>query len=175
MKLVITTVIIVLIAGILVYFYARLGGFNPIETSLVTCTDFKLMGKMYRGTPQDSNLPETFKEVEGYKKEKGKGELFTIYDTEPAGKLDTLQLFVGLEHQKGDPIPQDWITVTIPCDQAVLASVSSHRLVMPSPKKVKTNIVNFAKNNHFDLEGDFIEKLINDRNVEILAPVQPTN
>lgn len=175
MKLGLITVIILMIFGILVYFYARLGGFNPIETSMVSCHDFTLIGITYRGTPQDSGLPETFKEVEKYKKRKDREGLFTVYEVEPAGKLDTLQLFVGLEMLENDTIPENWVTLTVSCDQAIKANVSSHRLVMPSPKKVKKNIENFAKNNHLDLDGPFIEKLIDARNVEIMAPIHSTN
>jgi hypothetical protein len=132
------------------------------------------MGKMYRGTPQDRGLPETFREVEDFKKEFGKQHLFTIYEVEPAGKLDTLQLFVGVERQEMDQIPENWTTVTISCERAILASVSSHRLVMPSPKKVKDNISKFASNNHLDVEGPYLEKLIDERNVEILVPIRST-
>ncbi len=175
MKLTLTTFIILVCTGIFVFFYDRMGGFAPIEPSVVPCSDITLVGKLYRGTPQDKGLSETFKEVEDYKKGKCGSNLYTMYEIEPAGKLDTLQLFVGLEGQMNDPIPAGWISKAVSCKEAVSVQLTSHRMVMPSPRKVRDAILDFAEKYQLRVEEPFIEKLINERNVEILAPIGSTN
>ncbi|WP_114751703.1 hypothetical protein [Pleomorphovibrio marinus] len=168
------TIVIALLAALLLYFYGRLGGFNSVEISVESCEDRKLMGMHFKGTPQSNELPLTFKRVSNFKKETSKTGLYTIYYTEPAGKLDTLHLFVGVEAVSGDVLPHDLELVSIPCEQMILAKVSSHRLVMPSPKKVRQKIQAFATKNNLELKGEFMDKILDEKNVEVLAPLSPT-
>src|SRR5690606_7994324 len=77
--------------------YVILGGFNRINIAIENRKNIHLLGLTYRGTPQDDGMVETFRRIESLVREFPEANIHTIYFTEPAGKLDTLQVFVGIE------------------------------------------------------------------------------
>jgi len=85
------------ILGVAGYFlFDYLGGNRPVELSLVAKSPDTLTGKTFRGTPLDKGLEAVFQTIQGTQKLHPGTSLHTIYYVEPAGKLDTLEVFAGI-------------------------------------------------------------------------------
>jgi hypothetical protein len=151
--------------------YNHLGGFRPIDVSLVNCVDLELLGMEFRGTPQDEMLIKSFRKVEDTKLENPGAILHTIYYTEPAGKRDTMHVYVGVEKASIRNSVSEMTEKQISCSQAVLAKISVHRFVMPSPIRIKEKIKEFAAREGVVLQEIFVDKILDDSNVEVWAPV----
>lgn len=160
-------VAVLLLLGI----YWKLGGFNPVQVFIYEQNDLKLLGMTYRGTPQDPGMSATFQKVEEVISQYTGSHLHTIYYTEPAGKLDTLEVFVGIEFTEEIIEKENLEVKEISFSQVVVAELQAHRLVMPSPEKVKQQIEDFAKERNISLQGIFVDKIINNNRVDVIAPI----
>ncbi|UJP65273.1 hypothetical protein [Mongoliitalea daihaiensis] len=167
-KLLIFAVLFLVSAG-LVGFY-QLGGFNPVEIEVRTL-DFTLSGTYYRGTPQDKRLTLAFKEIQKIQEANPEALLHTIYLVEPAGKLDTMEVYVGV-NQDLPAFLGSWDQLNFTNKKFVVASIQGNRFVMPGPEKVKKKIRAFAQENNLELEDIFIDKIISPEHVEVMAPVK---
>lgn len=151
------------------YFFNVLGGNNPIELTLMEENPPALAGRTYRGTPQDEKLGETFKEIESLKSLHSGSLIHTIYYVEPAGKLDTMQVFVGINL----PFPTgDLEGVSFTESKYILASISGNQYVMPGPEKVKVKIREFAKETGVEISGVFIDRIVSQNEVQVIAPIK---
>lgn len=161
---------LVLIAGIgYYYFFDQLGGNNPIQLTLVARSPEALAGKTFKGIPQNEQLAETFKEIESLKSLHAGSKIHTIYYVEPAGKLDTMQVFVGINL----PFPTgDLEGISFTESRYILATLKGNQWVMPGPEKVKARIREFAKENNLELSGIFIDRILSENEVEVIAPVK---
>lgn len=156
--------------------YYQLGGFNEVEYTIEPRDGIKLMGRTYRGTPQDEQLGNTFKEIEALIQKNPGSNLHTLYYSEPAGKLDTLLVFVGVEYQDHmDRLKYNLELKTIPCTQVIVANIKAHRLVMTGPDQVKRGIEKFARKNEVVTQGIFVDRIKGEGEVEVIAPIQPGN
>lgn len=165
-------VVIALLLISLPLVYWQLGGFNPITIRIENREDIRLLGLMYRGTPQDAGMLGTFRQIEGVISEYTGSRLHTIYYTEPAGKLDTLEVFVGVEYEEEIHEQENLDLNVIECSQVIVAAIEAHRLVMPSPERVKAEIASFALNRNISTQGVYVDRIIDDRRVEVIAPVR---
>lgn len=165
---VLISLIVVILGGMA--FYYLLGGFNEMEINVVPADDIHLIGYEYRGTPQDENLEKTFQKVEDLLEAHPDNRLNTIYYVEPAGKLDTMTVFVGTEYNEN--MAGDLEEKIIICRQAIVASLRSHRFVMPGPDKVKRMIEDYAKENGLETQGIYIDRIIGSDHVDVLAPLK---
>lgn len=167
--------IIVAIIGLLgIGAFSYLGGFEKIPIQNQSLSTLKLYGLTYRGTPQDESLKETFEQVERLKEANPEAVMHTIYYIEPAGKLDTMKVFVGLD-QLGDTLGKDWEEKTIEAEQALIADLKVNKLVMPRPETVKEELKEFAADNGWELQGLFIDKLLSEDHVQVIAPIRKAN
>lgn len=167
-----TTVFWVALLAIIVGLgYAQLGGFRPIDIVLVECTDLELVGVEFKGTPQDEMLAWSFKKVEGVQNDNPGSVLHTIYYVEPAGKRDTMHVFVGVQKTSILSSNPDLTQKEVVCMKAVVAKISAHRFVMPSPLRIKRKIQEFASSEGLVLQEIFVDKLLDDSHVEVWAPV----
>ena len=166
---------IAVVVGVLVVFgvgiYWWLGGFNSVEMSIRDRNNVKLLGLTYRGTPQDEGMVGTFQKVEQLLKNSPHSSLHTIYYTEPAGKLDTLQVFVGIEWLDTFEDKGDFEVKEISCSRVIVAEMDAHRLVMPTPKSVKAQIESFARENGLALQGVYVDQIIDRTRVNVIAPI----
>lgn len=151
------------------YFFVNIGGSPSIQISLVERSPDALAGKTYRGTPQDPKLGETFKEIETLQALNPGSKIHTIYYVEPAGKLDTMKVFVGIDL----PFPPAGMeALSFAEEKYILSKIEGSSWVMPNPEKVKEDIRQFAKANQLDLTGIFIDKIISETEVQVIAPVK---
>lgn len=148
--------------------FNRLGGFNEIELESVTSFDLKLQGVAYRGTPQDEKLGQTF-ELVGKIAEAKKIPLYTIYSVEPAGKLDTMEVFVGVEAAEAIP---DFEVKSFQSNQVILAKINAHKFVMPGPNKVKNKMIEFSQTHSIKAPTIFIDKIIATDEVQVIGIVK---
>ncbi|TDQ14949.1 hypothetical protein DFQ04_2830 [Algoriphagus boseongensis] len=151
------------------YFFNQLGGNTPIEMILIESSPETMAGKTFIGIPQDPKLEETFKSIESLKTLNPGTKIHTIYYIEPAGKLDTMNVFVGLNlpFATGDLEGK-----TFSEKKYIQATITANKWVMPSPAKVKAQIEEFAKKNQVELSGIFIDKIISESEVQVIAPVK---
>jgi len=52
------------------------------------------------------------------------------------------------------------------------ATINGNRWVMPGPETVKESIEDFASENQLVLSGIFIDKLVSDTEVQVIAPIK---
>lgn len=162
--------VILLTAGTLAYFiFDRLGGNNPIMIELVDKSPPTLAGKSFKGIPQDKKLGETFQYIESLLSLNPGKKIHTIYYQEPAGKLDTMEVFVGLDLPYA---PIELESKAFSEKSHVLATIKASKWVMPGPEKVKARIKVFAQEKNLTLSGVFIDKIISEEEVQVIAPIR---
>ncbi|WP_268035488.1 hypothetical protein [Algoriphagus sp. PAP.12] len=161
-------VAVVIITGSYILFN-KLGGDNPVEISLIKKNPESLTGIYYIGTPQDEKLKKAFEEVETQKSLHPGTYLHTIYEVEPAGKLDTMRVFIGLNQALSG---ENFESRIFQEKQYLLAKIQSSSWVMPGPEKVKEQLLSFADSAKLTLSGVFIDKIITDNEVHVIAPVK---
>lgn len=168
-KLGIGLLVLLALAALAYGVFIQLGGSNPIELQLVSATPPSLAGKTYRGTPQDKALGDTFRSIETLQSLHPGKKIHTIYLVEPAGKLDTMEVFVGLDLPFA---PVELEPKTFAEARYVLATIKGSRWVMPGPDTVKEEIEAFSEENQLKLSGIFIDRIVSDTEVQVIAPVK---
>jgi len=158
------------ILGVAGYFlFDYLEGNRPVELSLVAKSPDTLTGKTFRGTPLDKGLEAIFQTIQGTQKLHPGTSLHTIYYVEPAGKLDTMEVFAGINLPFGAPnLGVKKFSET----RYILAKVTGSKWVMPGPETIKEKIQEFAEANKLTLSGYFIDKIVSETEVQVLAPVR---
>ncbi|WP_373520024.1 hypothetical protein [Aquiflexum sp.] len=169
-KKIIGVIVILFIVAVVCLFYL-LGGFNTIHVEIEDLGQIELSGVQFRGRPQDEVLREAFQRIEDLKKQNPESTLHTIYFSEPSGKLDTMEVFVGLESK--------WIMneeglkkVSLEAKSAIVATIAAHRFVMPGPLKVKAKMEAFAKNHGLPKPEIFVDRIIGPNEVKVIGLVK---
>lgn len=161
--------ILLMISGFAYFGFDRLGGNRPILIELVDSPPPSLSGRTYKGIPLEKKMAETFQEIEALVPLNPGKKIHTIYYLEPAGKLDTLEVFVGLDL----PFPLgDMESKTFSESRYLLATITGHKWVMPSPDTVKEELAKFAREKNLELSGIYIDKIISPEQVQVIAPVR---
>ena len=114
-------------------------------------------------------MGEIFEKIETQKGLHPGSFLHTIYEVEPAGKLDTMVVFVGIN--KNLPLA-DLEFRTFENESYLLAKIKSNKWVMPSPETVKEKLEAFAKDNQVELSGTYIDKIISQEEIQVIAPIK---
>lgn len=166
-KLYLAALIAVILGGLGYWFFDSLGGNNPINIALVNGAPPTLIGLTYEGTPQDEGLGETFEQVEALLRTQPGKKLHTIYEVEPAGKLDTMRVFVGIEGLQVDSLDYRRFTQKA----YLVANLEANRWVMPSPVRVQEELKAYAEANGLKISGIYIDKLLSDNRVQVIAPL----
>jgi hypothetical protein len=170
MKKIIGIAIFLVVLGIGGYLtFDYLGGNRPVELSLEAKSPETLSGKTFRGTPVDKGIEQLFQQIQSTQKLHPGAKLHTIYYTEPAGKLDTLEVFAGINLPFGT---QDLEVKKFSETQYILAKVTGSQWVMPSPETIKEKIQDYAKANNLTLSGYFIDKIVSKTEVHVIAPIR---
>ncbi|PZX51833.1 hypothetical protein LV84_03591 [Algoriphagus ratkowskyi] len=168
----IAILIVALISGFTIlgfWAFSKLGGNIPVEIQLVENKPDNLAGLTYRGTPGNVELGKIFEKMETQKALHPGSQLHTIYEVEPAGKLDTMLVFVGINQMH--PI-SDMEFRVFENRGYLLAQIKSSTWVMPSPEMVKEKLAEFAEANKLELSGIYIDKIISKNEVQVIAPIK---
>jgi hypothetical protein len=166
-KKIIGGLLVFLFLGGILLFYI-LGGFNPIEIETENLGEIELSGVHFKGRPQDEALQEAFQKIEELKRLNPEATLHTIYYTEPAGKMDTMEVFVGLE-SKWVSYEEELKKISLEAQKAIVATITAHRFVMPGPLKVKARLEAFAKNQGLPKPEIFVDQIIGPNEVKVIA------
>ncbi len=170
MKKISIIALFLVLLGICGYFlFDYLGGNRPVELSLEAKSPDTLTGKTFRGTPMNKGLEAVFQTIQGTQKLHPGTSLHTIYYVEPAGKLDTLEVFVGINLPFGN---QDLEIKKFTETRYILAKVTGSKWVMPGPETIKEKIQAYAEANKLTLSGYYIDKIVSETEVHVLAPVR---
>jgi hypothetical protein len=160
--------VIMLIIGASLYLFYFLGGFNEIQVSTKNLGQIELIGIHYKGTPQNEELGQAFKKIEMLKNQHDGAILHTIYYVEPAGKLDTMEVFVGIE-RNWLVDEKDFDLISYDGSQAIVAEIKANRFVMPGPKKVKSKIADFANGSNLAIPNLYIDQIIGTDEVKVIG------
>ncbi|PSK98756.1 GyrI-like domain-containing protein [Cecembia rubra] len=171
MKKTVAGIILLLLIAAGLYFFNALGGFNEIKISIEDLGEIELVGIHYRGTPQDESLGNSFMLIEGLQKENSGSILHTIYYVEPAGKLDTMEVFVGIEKKWLEDISGKKI-LSLDGHEAIVAEIEANRFVMPGPNKVKSKIEEFAKSNNMPVPNIYVDQILGPEHVRVIGIYQ---
>lgn len=170
MKKLLIAASILLILGLGGYWaFDHLGGNRPLELSLEAKSPDALSGQTFRGTPVDKGLEQLFQKIQSTQKLHPGAKLHTIYYTEPAGKLDTLEVFAGINLPFGAP---DLELKEFSEGRYILAKVTGSKWVMPGPETIKEKIQEYAAANKLALSGYYIDKIVSETEVHVIAPVR---
>ena len=168
MKKKIVLISIILMAGIGLFVFNNLGGFNDVKLEVTHSEDFNLIGRHFKGIPQDEKLQMAFQEIEKIKNDNPEAVLHTIYYAEPAGKLDTMEVFVGLE-SKWMENKSGFDQVSYSGKNAIIATIKAHRFVMPGPLKIKKKIIDFSKDNSLPEPDVFIDQIVGLDEIKVIG------
>ncbi|WP_111320520.1 hypothetical protein [Algoriphagus chordae] len=168
-KIVLIVPVLAILAIVGYWGFEKLGGNTPIEITLIENSPESLAGITYRGTPGNEALGEVFKKMEAKKGLHPGSQLHTIYEVEPAGKLDTMLVFVGINQMH--PIA-DLEYRSFENSSYLLAKIQSNKWVMASPKTVKEKLQTYALENNLELTGVYIDKIVSDEEVQVIAPIK---
>jgi hypothetical protein len=167
-KFLIATILLTLLVGIGYWGFDQLGGNDPVTIELIQKKPDTLLGKTFIGIPQDEKLANVFKEIQTQKSLKTGTYLHTIYETEPAGKLDTMKVFVGINQV----LPEEGFEFKrFEEEQYLLAKIKGSSWVMPSPNTIKSELKKYAAQHNLKLTGVFIDKIIRGDEVHVIAPI----
>lgn len=159
---------LVVLIGLGFWGFDSLGGNNPILIQEVKKSPPTLIGLSYEGTPQDERLRETFDRVQAILSTQPGKKLHTIYEVEPGGKLDTMRVFIGMQGIRVDSLDfRDFSQKGY-----LIASVEANRWVMPGPLKVQERLREYAQANEMKLSNIFIDKILTENKVQIIAPLE---
>ncbi len=165
------TLIIIGIVAVLGFgVFAYLGGFKDYSITVMEQKSLHLYGLTYRGTPQDEGLKNTFQKIEAALTDQAEATLHTIYYIEPAGKLDTMNVFVGLD-KVNDDVKVNWEEKVIQGEQFLMADLRYNKLVMPRPATIKEDMQDYAEEHRLTLSGIFIDRLLREDHVQVWAPI----
>ncbi|MEB2781626.1 hypothetical protein [Algoriphagus persicinus] len=168
-KIVLAIASLAILAFVGFWGFQKLGGNAPIDIQLIQSKPENLVGITYRGTPGNEELGKVFEKMETQKGMHPGSYLHTIYEVEPAGKLDTMIVFVGINQN----LPStDLEFRTFDNSRYLLAKIKSNKWVMPSPETVKERLREFAQEKQLELSGVFIDKIISEEEVQVIAPVK---
>lgn len=168
-KIILAGALLTLVGIIGFWGFERLGGNTPIDIQLIDKKPESLVGITYRGTPGNKELGEAFEKIETQKGLNPGSQLHTIYEVEPAGKHDTMVVFVGIN--KNLPV-QELELRSFENQSYLLAKINSNKWVMPSPESVKEKLAEYAGKNNIELSGVYIDKIISEREVQVIAPIR---
>jgi effector-binding domain-containing protein len=161
--------IVVLLLLIGIWSFNKFGDDTPIVIQIVDQKPESLIGITFRGIPQNEQLSKNFEQMEALRKSNPTTFIHTIYEVEPAGKLDTMIVFVGINTSLNGTNLE---VKTFEEHRFLLSKITGSSWVMPSPLSVQKKLRSFAQENNLQLSGIFIDKIISDEEVHIIAPIK---
>ena len=168
--IVVTTV--TLLISLILYF--ALGGFNPIEYSLIQNEKYKIIGKEYTGVNNSSTLENIFTETkELLKNDFDGGTLIIVNDDEKYDdEFNQVGYFIGiLVRSATDSTPAGYVLKEYEAARAIRARINSHNLVMPRPDKVRQGAIEFSERERAEMSNYSFEKYFEDGSIEVDFPL----
>ena len=167
MKKLFAVLILLALIGVGFLVFNKLGGFSDIVVTQSDLGKLELSGIYFVGTPTQTELRDAFTRMEAIKNSHSEAHLYTLYYREPAGKLDTMEVFVGVEKKF---VAQDMLqTLILDASEAIVATIQAHRFVMPGPTKVKNEIKEYADFASLPRPVIFVDQIISADEVRVIG------
>ena len=156
--------------------YSFLGGFNPVEISYRDVdSEYKMIGRSFEGKSNSKELGRIFESVRMLISEGLiNGTVVLVnYNEGYDEKTGSVKYFIGVPVE-GSPedIPPNFEIRSYYLKKVIRAEINGHNLVMPSPEKVFDMAVEFAARDSLNLEDQYFEHYITERNIVIEYPVK---
>ncbi len=121
------------IAGIGVFFYYKMGGFNAPELSIVNAPAYTIVGKAYEGRMNSKEFGELFEEADSLVKTGTvKGTSCGLFANNPASGKDVVKAFVGvMPNAPVQQVPKGFELRTEPARKVAQAHVTAHYMLAP--------------------------------------------
>lgn len=167
MKKLFAGIILIALIGVGFLVFYKLGGFTEIVVSQSDMGQLELSGIYFQGTPTQTELRDAFSRIEAIQRNQPEAFLYTLYYSEPAGKLDTMEVFVGVEKRF---VSQDTLqTLNLDASDVIVATISAHKFVMPGPNKVKSEIQEYADLVNLPRPVVYLDKIISSSEVQVIG------
>lgn len=162
----------IIVGVILLVSYYLLGGFTKVNLTLTEAPAFYITGKKYTGPATGRKLDSlveathtayTNKEIEG---------VFSICFLGNPEEKDTLDILVGVMHDKKGEIPLNYIQEKFEAGKMITASIAAEAVVAPSASATNEKILAFAQEKGVKTKGIFIEKYVEDFKIVTVVPVE---
>lgn len=151
--------IVLLLAG-----YIKLGGFNPVQMTLIQVDNYYFLGRQFEGTYKSDSVGACLREMRGYVQDGTiKGQPVIIFDKEPEDRQGSSQLFIGIlltdsstryNHQQ---LAVELLKREIKASRAIRVSKDAHISVMPNPDRISRRIAQYGRENGLTIAGPSIE------------------
>ncbi|MFT5618596.1 MAG: hypothetical protein ACI85I_001831 [Arenicella sp.] len=126
------------IGGLLLLWYANLGGFEDPKIEQVDKKAVKFIGRAHKGFPSDSEVGGLFKEIR-QQIEEGRliGNLNVVYFGNPDQHEEPIEIFVGVEvKNEASEAPTGLEIRKIEAGKVARAIVNAYSVVSPNPNKI---------------------------------------
>ncbi|MEL6537877.1 MAG: GyrI-like domain-containing protein [Bacteroidota bacterium] len=155
--------------------YSWLGGWRKVAYTTVSATEpYALVGYFFEGDYDDPQLGRNFREIREYKESGAlKGDFAVAYWLHPEDYEGRVQQMIGIMYPASEvpeSLPQGLEVKTLPGSTWAKATLTNHVAVMPSPKKVRERLREYASQESLPLDTLSIEKYYSDWHLEILIP-----
>ncbi|HAA10658.1 MAG TPA: hypothetical protein DCE41_02770 [Cytophagales bacterium] len=157
--------------------YTWLGGWRKVEFSTMDASEpYTIVGYPFEGDYDDPQLGRNFREMREYK-ENGtlRGDFAVAYWLHPEDYDGQVNQMIGIlfpESEVPESLPQGLKVKTLPGTRWAKATLTNHVTVMPSPKKVRERLHEYAGQEGLTLDTISIEKYYSDWHLEILQPTK---
>lgn len=147
---IITLAVLAVLLCIGVFYYYKLGGFNPPEIKIINAPSYIIAGKPYVGKMTTKEFAALFTEAEVLvEKKELEGLVCGIFYNNPEKENDTIDAFIGLIIKDSTKtLPVGYSYRYLKGRKIVQAHIKSHLLVSPS---IYTDIQDFAKEKNIEL------------------------
>lgn len=164
--------VIALFAG-----YVILGGFRPVQISLVQVDNYYLLGRHFEGRYKSDTVGNYFSEMRAYLLDGIiKGSPVIIYDEEPGDRRGISKVFIGIKLTDISSLTDQKTTGDLEnreilASRAIRVSKDAHISVMPNPDRISRKIIQFSKENGLIIDGPCIEIYHSNDRLVIEQPV----
>jgi hypothetical protein len=160
---------VILMTGVLSYFYFQLGGVSDIEKTVEVVNNYKLVGSSFKGKYNGLKLESMFTEARAL----GEQLVIVNYPLQGDSTEDGFvhQLIGTQVVEVPDDIPEGFSVQELKISKVVRASIDAHNLVMPKPNEIEEVLRMFAKEQNLNLEGYTIERYLSDRELVVEIPI----
>jgi hypothetical protein len=168
--------IFILIAALLLAglgIYVALGGFTKPVIATVPVSGYIMAGVAFKGSASNEDLLQLFEQTrELHQENKLLGTLAALYYDIPQSDKGQVDAFIGvIVEDSTAKLPSAYSYRSVAAKQAIQANITIHYLVAPSPEKIRTTLLDYAREKGLPLQNFVIEQYLNNNHIIIEIPV----
>lgn len=155
------------IGGLLILWYANLGGFKEPIIEQVDKEAIRLIGRSHKGFPNDSEVGGLFKEIR-QQIEEGRliGNLNVVYFGNPDQNEEPIEIFVGVETKNEvSEAPTGLEIRKIEAGKVARAIINAYSVVSPNPDKINTLLKESLEGTGLKPSGIYMERYRSEKEI----------